>query len=90
MLSVDTFFLNRSSGEVFCRNAASLFEIYFFLCSVAHEGKVVVAGFASKQIPQVETSSLMPRAFSLVGVSLSNYRQSDPEVYRYAVFFYHY
>jgi len=50
---------------------------------VAHEGKVIVAGFASKQIPQIETSSLMPKAFNLVGVSLSNYRQSDPEVYRY-------
>ncbi|XP_059473784.1 quinone oxidoreductase-like protein 2 homolog [Neocloeon triangulifer] len=52
---------------------------------VAHEGMVVVAGFASKQIPQVETSSLLPKAFSLVGVSLSNYRISDPEVYRQSV-----
>ncbi|XP_065331865.1 quinone oxidoreductase-like protein 2 homolog [Cloeon dipterum] len=52
---------------------------------VAHEGMVVVAGFASKEIPQVETSSLLPKAFSLVGVSLSNYRVSDPEVYRQSV-----
>lgn len=50
--------------------------------SVAHEGTVIVAGFASKQIPQIETSSLMPKAFNLVGISLSYYRQSDPEVYR--------
>ncbi|KAF4524933.1 hypothetical protein B566_EDAN013896 [Ephemera danica] len=49
---------------------------------VAHEGKVIVAGFASKQVPQIQTSSLLPKSFSLVGVSLTHYRKTDPQVYR--------
>ncbi|KAI9564456.1 Quinone oxidoreductase-like protein 2-like protein [Daphnia sinensis] len=49
---------------------------------IAHEGKVIVAGFASRQIPNVPTSLLLPQSFSLIGVSLSHYRDANNEVYR--------
>jgi len=49
---------------------------------VAHEGKVIVAGFASRQIPHVPTSLLLPQSFSLIGVSLRHYRDANYEVYR--------
>ncbi|GAB6020967.1 hypothetical protein CHUAL_003608 [Chamberlinius hualienensis] len=50
--------------------------------NVAHEGEVIVAGFASRQIPQIPTNLLLPRAFALIGVSLSHYRDANLEVYR--------
>lgn len=53
--------------------------------SVAHEGKVIVAGFASRHIPTIPTNLLMPKSFSLIGVSLSRYRDAVPEVYRNVV-----
>lgn len=56
--------------------------ISIFNRSVAHEGKVIVAGFASRQIPNVPTSLLLPQSFSLIGVSLSHYRDANNEVYR--------
>jgi len=49
---------------------------------VAHEGKVIVAGFASRQIPNVPTSLLLPQSVSLIGVSLTHYREANNEVYR--------
>ncbi|XP_045624282.1 quinone oxidoreductase-like protein 2 homolog [Procambarus clarkii] len=52
---------------------------------VAHEGKVIVAGFASRVIPHIETSQLLPKAVSLIGLSLTHYRDADNSVYRQAV-----
>ncbi|KAK2722439.1 hypothetical protein QYM36_002840 [Artemia franciscana] len=54
---------------------------------VTHEGKVIVAGFASRQIPQIMTSDLLPKSYSLIGVSLTHYRLADREVYRLYFFF---
>ena len=50
--------------------------------SVSHEGKVIVAGFASRTVPHVATSTLLPRSFSLIGLSLRHYREADNEVFR--------
>uniref|UniRef100_A0A0N7ZB42 Enoyl reductase (ER) domain-containing protein n=2 Tax=Scylla olivacea TaxID=85551 RepID=A0A0N7ZB42_SCYOL len=52
---------------------------------VCHEGTVVVAGFASRVIPHIETSILLPKAVSLVGLSLSHYQQANNAVYRQVV-----
>ena len=65
-----------------CVSIISL-NLYLSLNSIAHEGKVIVAGFASRQIPNVPTSLLLPQSFSLIGVSLSHYRDANNEVYRY-------
>jgi len=59
-----------------------IFSSLFVITSVAHEGKVIVAGFASRQIPNVSTNLLLPQSFSLIGVSLSHYRDANNEVYR--------
>lgn len=53
--------------------------------SVAHEGSVIVAGFASRVIPHIETSQLLPKSVSLIGLSLTHYRDADNSVYRQAV-----
>jgi len=65
----------------FVENLHNVFIWFFF--SIAHEGKVIVAGFASRQIPNVPTSLLLPQSFALIGVSLSHYRDANNEVYRY-------
>lgn len=52
---------------------------------VAHEGKVIVAGFASRTVPHVATSTLLPRSFALIGLSLRHYREADNAVFRQAV-----
>jgi len=52
---------------------------------VAAEGVVIVAGTASRLVPTVKTSELLPMSFSLIGVSLRNYRKSNPEIYRQIV-----
>ncbi|KAK3914301.1 Quinone oxidoreductase-like protein 2-like protein [Frankliniella fusca] len=52
------------------------------LKTVAHEGTVIVAGFASRQVPQLLLSELLQGSYSILGVSLSYYRSKDPEVYR--------
>ncbi|XP_076039930.1 quinone oxidoreductase-like protein 2 homolog [Oratosquilla oratoria] len=52
---------------------------------IAHEGSVIVAGFASRIIPHIETNQLLPKAVSLIGLSLFHYRDADNEVYRQAV-----
>lgn len=52
---------------------------------VAPEGVVIVAGTASRLVPTIKTSDLLPVSFSLIGVSLRNYRKSIPEVYRQIV-----
>ena len=49
---------------------------------MAHEGKVIVAGFASRTVPHVATSALLPRSFSLIGLSLRHYREADYAVFR--------
>jgi hypothetical protein len=54
----------------------------FTVSSVAAEGVVIVAGTASRLVPTIKTSELLPMSFSLIGVSLRNYRKSNPEVYR--------
>lgn len=55
------------------------------LASVAHEGTVIVAGFASRQIPTIPTDLLLPKSVSMIGISLSHYRNSNPTAYREAV-----
>lgn len=52
---------------------------------VAHEGKVVVAGFASRTVPTISTSVLLPRSFSLIGLSLRHYRDAAPSVFKQSV-----
>lgn len=49
---------------------------------VSHEGKVIVAGFASRQIPKISTNLLLPKSSSLIGVSLTHYREADNALYR--------
>ncbi|XP_069674554.1 quinone oxidoreductase-like protein 2 homolog [Periplaneta americana] len=49
---------------------------------VAPEGVVIVAGTASRLVPAINTSELLPSSFSLIGVSLRNYRRSNHDVYR--------
>jgi len=54
-----------------------------FYFSVGHEGKVIVAGFASLQLPQLNINELLRRpSFSLIGVSLNNYRTHSVRIYR--------
>ncbi|KAG8226638.1 hypothetical protein J437_LFUL005289 [Ladona fulva] len=48
---------------------------------VGHEGKVVVAGFASRQAPKIVTSTLLTETYTLMGVCLNQYRKADPEIY---------
>lgn len=50
-----------------------------------YEGKVIVAGFASKMIPQITGEELLENSFSVLGVSLEMYREKKFEVYRQAV-----
>lgn len=51
--------------------------------SVRQEGKVVVAGFTSLQLPQLNINELLRRpSFSLIGVSLNNYRIHSIQIYR--------
>ncbi|CAG0892507.1 unnamed protein product [Cyprideis torosa] len=50
----------------------------------AFESKVIVAGFASQQIPTIRTSALLPKSVSLIGVSLTHYRWAKLDVYRSA------
>ena len=68
--------------KISCRFINLITIIGLDYSSVAHEGKVIVAGFASRQIPNVPTSLLLPQSFSLIGVSLSHYRDANNEVYR--------
>jgi len=57
--------------------------ITWFLFSVGHEGKVLVAGFASLQLPQLNINELLRRpSFSLIGISLNNYRTHSVRIYR--------
>lgn len=53
---------------------------------VGHEGKLVIAGFSSKVIPEVYMSELLQLpSVSLIGVSLGNYRKHAPKIYRNVV-----
>ncbi len=58
--------------------------LHYFLCfnSVEDEGKIVVTGFASKRIPQIGADELLENSYSVVGVSLDQYRKKRFEVYR--------
>ncbi|XP_022235559.1 quinone oxidoreductase-like protein 2 homolog [Limulus polyphemus] len=49
---------------------------------VAHEGSIIVAGFASRQVPKISTNHLLPKSCALIGVSLSHYRSGANQVYR--------
>lgn len=52
--------------------------------SVAVEGKVIVAGFTSRDAPELPMNDLMQLpSFSLIGVSLTNYRNKMLPVYRW-------
>lgn len=53
--------------------------------SAADEAKIVVAGFASKKIPQFTGDELMENSFSIIGVSLEQYRKRNYDVYKQAV-----
>lgn len=52
---------------------------------VAHEGTVILAGFASRTVQQVATGILLPCSMSLVGISLGSYRKANFNVYRTTV-----
>uniref|UniRef100_A0A8D9BDV4 Quinone oxidoreductase-like protein 2 homolog n=1 Tax=Cacopsylla melanoneura TaxID=428564 RepID=A0A8D9BDV4_9HEMI len=53
---------------------------------VGHEGKLIVAGFSSKVIPEVYMGELLQLpSISLIGVSLGNYRKHAPRIYRNVV-----
>lgn len=54
-------------------------------CSAADEAKIVVAGFASKKIPQITGDELMENSFSIIGVSLDQYRKKQYDVYKQCV-----
>ncbi len=57
-----------------------MLECFF---SVAPEGKVIIAGFTSRETPQLSmTDILQLPSFSLIGVSLMNYRNKMLPVYR--------
>ncbi|KAL7643946.1 UNVERIFIED_CONTAM: hypothetical protein RMT77_005957 [Armadillidium vulgare] len=68
---VDVIF-DAVGGEVFTNS----------LPCIANEGRVIVAGFASRVIPHIETSQLLPKAVALIGISLNHYRITNKEVYR--------
>lgn len=53
--------------------------------SAADEAKIVVAGFASKKIPQFTADELMENSFSIIGVSLEQYRKKKYDVYKQTV-----
>lgn len=59
----------------------------FKMClnSISMEGSIIIAGFASHQIPDLQTSELLPKSCSLIGVSLSQYRLSANETFRDSV-----
>ena len=44
-----------------------------------------MAGFASKKIPQITGNDLLENSFSILGVSLEQYRKKKFEVYREVV-----
>jgi NADPH2:quinone reductase len=49
---------------------------------VAFGGRIVVAGFASGQIPQVPANHVLLRNYAVVGVHLAAYRRRDPGLLR--------
>ncbi|XP_067126063.1 quinone oxidoreductase-like protein 2 homolog [Centruroides vittatus] len=59
----------------------------FKMClkGLSMEGSLVVAGFASQQIPDLQTSELLPKSCSIIGVSLTQYRLSANETFRDSV-----
>jgi NADPH:quinone reductase-like Zn-dependent oxidoreductase len=66
----------------------ALVETKYLVCSffsAADESKIVVAGFASKKIPQFTGEELMEKSFSIIGVSLEQYRKRKYDVYKQAV-----
>ena len=52
---------------------------------MSEEGKVIVAGYATKNIPQISSQELMESQYSVSAVSLERYRQKNFEIYRDAV-----
>ncbi|ODM99367.1 Quinone oxidoreductase-like protein 2 [Orchesella cincta] len=46
------------------------------------EAKIIVTGFASKNIPQIGADELMENSYSVIGVSLDQYRKKKYDVYR--------
>lgn len=55
----------------------------FINISVAPEGKVIIAGFTSRDMPQLSMGDILQLpSFSLIGVSLLNYRNKMQSVYR--------
>lgn len=56
-----------------------------FFCSADEEGRVVVTGFASKRIPQIGADELLENSYSVIGVSLDQYRKKKFDVYRDAI-----
>lgn len=57
-------------------------ETYF---SLDDEGKIVVTGFASNRIPQIGADELLENSYSVLGVSLDQYRKKKFDVYRAAI-----
>lgn len=52
------------------------------LTSVAMEGSIIIAGFASHEVPHIFTSELLPKSCALIGISLMNYRLTANDIYR--------
>lgn len=53
--------------------------------SVSHEGSVILAGFAGRQVESVRLEDLIPSCCSLIGISLTKYRSSNLPAYRQIV-----
>lgn len=55
------------------------------LQSIAPEGSVIVVGFASRKVPEILVSKLLPKSCALIGVSLTHYRNLVNDTYRNTV-----
>lgn len=50
--------------------------------SMAWEGRLVVVGFASGEVPSIKTGHLLVKNIGVSGLQVSDYRERDPQGYR--------
>jgi len=50
--------------------------------SMAWEGRIVVVGFASGEVPSIKTGHLLVKNIGVSGLQVSDYRERDPQGYR--------
>src|SRR5690606_9215238 len=55
------------------------------LRATAWEGRVVVVGFASGEIPDIKAGHVLVKNISVLGLQVSDYRDREPEVVREAL-----